>query len=47
VLVHNPLNLVKDEGVEEAHTLRDRVEPDDNDMAAEANIGSPPAGSSA
>ncbi|MGW7410173.1 polymorphic toxin-type HINT domain-containing protein [Streptomyces sp. NPDC054833] len=36
VLVHNCLNLVKDEGVEEAHTLRDHVKPDDNQMAADA-----------
>ncbi|MFG2474717.1 polymorphic toxin-type HINT domain-containing protein [Streptomyces fagopyri] len=36
VLVHNCLNLVQDEGIEEAHTLREHVEPDDNMMAAEA-----------
>ncbi|MGV9567088.1 ricin-type beta-trefoil lectin domain protein [Streptomyces sp. NPDC003480] len=36
VLVHNCLNLVKDEGVEEAHTLREHVRPDDRAMEAEA-----------
>ncbi|MEU8472163.1 RICIN domain-containing protein [Streptomyces sp. NPDC029006] len=36
VLVHNCLNLVGDEGVEGAHTLRDHVNPPDGDMPAEA-----------
>ncbi|MCX4571892.1 hypothetical protein OHB41_01500 [Streptomyces sp. NBC_01571] len=36
VLVHNCLNLVGDEGVEGAHSLRDHVNPPDGDMAAEA-----------
>ncbi|MGW1966367.1 ricin-type beta-trefoil lectin domain protein [Streptomyces sp. NPDC001935] len=33
VLVHNCLNLVQDEGIEEAHTLREHVRPGDNAMA--------------
>ncbi|WP_437104788.1 hypothetical protein [Streptomyces sp. enrichment culture] len=36
VLVHNCLNLVGDEGVEGAHTLRDHVNPADEAMPAEA-----------
>ncbi|MFG2944881.1 RICIN domain-containing protein [Streptomyces adustus] len=36
VLVHNCLNLVADEGVEEAHTLREHVRLSDREMAAEA-----------
>ncbi|MFJ7149008.1 ricin-type beta-trefoil lectin domain protein [Streptomyces sp. NPDC100445] len=36
VLVHNCMNLVGDEGVEGAHTLRDHVNPPDGDMPAEA-----------
>ncbi|MFE9998442.1 ricin-type beta-trefoil lectin domain protein [Streptomyces avermitilis] len=36
VLVHNCLNLVKDEGVSGAHTLVDHVRPDDAKMALKA-----------
>ncbi|MYX98176.1 virulence factor, partial [Streptomyces sp. SID486] len=36
VLVHNCVNIVADEGVEQAHTLKDHVNPTDQEMQAEA-----------
>ncbi|MGW2853756.1 RICIN domain-containing protein [Streptomyces sp. NPDC001215] len=40
VLVHNCLNLVKDEGIGGAHTLGDHVRPDDDKMAEKASKAS-------
>ncbi|MET8979708.1 RICIN domain-containing protein [Streptomyces sp. NPDC004539] len=36
VLVHNCTDIVADEGIEEAHTLKDHVRASDNDMANKA-----------
>ncbi|WP_328339692.1 RICIN domain-containing protein [Streptomyces violaceus] len=36
VLVHNCTDIVGDEGIEEAHTLREHVRPNDNAMAQKA-----------
>ncbi|MFF0888256.1 RICIN domain-containing protein [Streptomyces sp. NPDC003456] len=36
VLVHNCTNIIADEGLEEAHTLRDHVRPNDRAMAEKA-----------
>jgi hypothetical protein len=36
VLAHNCTNIVADEGLEEAHTLREHVRPNDNAMAQKA-----------